>query len=330
MSLAFQVGIATETTYGTPVTPTRFYEASASAIKPAVARIESTGLRRNSTAKRADRFHPYKKGAAGNMKLDAPTKGLGLLLKHIFGVGAVGTVSDSNYTQTFTLDPARLRGQSFTYQDNRPFVETGADQAFTFHGGKITGVTFSCDVDGLLMIDASMDFEDWDTATALATASYPDPFHNFAFVGASYTIDGSATGAHLKGFKLTIDEKLNVDRRHQRGSALKKEPRTAGIPTLKWSATADFDDLTHHAKVSSAVASGAVGAIVATYDGPVAHGGTTLPRIQITLPAARWDEFSNVVERPEILQQSVGGECNVPAAGGEPITLTYRTTDAAH
>lgn len=323
-TLNTQLGIVDESTYGTPVTVSRFYEYTSESIQLQTGRTESRGLRTGTRVMRSDRFEPYRIGAAGRVQLEVPTKGFGLMLKHMFGTAAIGSVTDSNYTQTFTI--GSLLGDFFTLQVARPFNPAGTVQPFTYHGGKVTDWTLSCDLDGFLTADIGLDFEDEDTSTSLATASYASDWRCFSFVGASATIGGSAI--ELKNFSVSMNNALNTDRRYLRASALKKEPVEDGMRSVEWSATADFSDLTQYNRFASATRAGALAAIVATFDGPVAHGGTTLPRLEVTIPAARFDAVDVNVSGPEALMQDMSG-VGLFDGTNSAVQVTYRTTDAA-
>ena len=67
-ALLSQVGLAKETAYGTAVTPSRFFEFTSEGLKPAVARLESKGIRTGARAFRNDRSQPVPKGAAGSIE----------------------------------------------------------------------------------------------------------------------------------------------------------------------------------------------------------------------------------------------------------------------
>lgn len=317
-----QFAIVDEVTYGTPVTVTRFYEYDSETIKPQQGRVQSQALRAGNRILRADRFEPFRIGAAGRVRMPVPTKGFGLTLKHMLGSISVGSVSDSNYTQTAT--PGTLYGKSFTAQLNRPFNPSGTSQPFTYHGGKITGWTLSCDLDGLLVVELDMDFEDEDTSTSLASASYASDFRCFTFAGAELSLGGSAV--EVKNISVSMDNALKTDRRYLRSSSLKKEPVENGRRPIEWACTADFADLTHRDRFTSATRAGALAALVATFNGPIAHGGTTLPQLKITLDAARTDDVGGVnVSGPEALEQELTGVGLLDTTG---ISIEYRTTDA--
>lgn len=315
-------GIVDEVTYGTPLTVTRFYEFDSETVRPQQGRVQSGAIRSGDRVLRADRTEPFRRGAAGRVRMPVPTKGFGLVLKHMMGAISVGAAVDANYTQTATL--ASLLGDSFTGQFNRPLNPSGASQPFTYHGGKITDWTLACDVDGHLMADLGMDFEDEDTSTALATPSYPADFRLFTFAGATLTF--AAAQLEVTRVSVSMDNALKTDRRYLRGSSLKKEPVENGRRTIEWACTADFASLTERNRWTSTTRAGMFAALVATFDGPIAHAGATVPRLEITLPACRFDDVSGAnVSGPAALSQELTG---VALLDTSAISITYRTSDA--
>lgn len=322
-TLSAQLGVKDESTYGTPVTVDKFFEFTSEGIAPDHQRIESKGLRATTRVLRQDRFMPNKKGAAGPVSMDVPTKGFGWWLKHMLGAVSSGTITDSNYTHTATV--ASLLGDFFTLQLNRPFHPSGTAQAFTYHGGKIPSWELGCEVDGNLTFTANCDFEDEDTSTGLATASYPTDFRIFTFVGGSLLAGGSSLD--ITNLKVAGDNKLKTDRHFLRNSTLKKEPVEQDFRDITWEVGCDFDSLTQRNRFTAAAAASTYAAIVATFDGPIAHGGATVPRLEITIPAARFDAASMNIGGPEPLTQSLSGMA-LDNGTDSPITITYRSTDA--
>jgi len=318
-----QLGVVDESTYGTPVTVTRFFEFNSESIKLDQGRNESAGLRVGARTLRSDRFEPFRRGAAGDIEFDVPTKGFGWWLKHMLGAVATGTVTDANYTHTGT--EGALVGDSFTLQLNRPFNPSGTAQAYTYHGCKVIGWELSCDADGVLVASISIDAEDEDTTTALASASYPSDYRIFTFAGAAVTIGGSAV--ELKRFAVSAEIPMDTERRYLRGSSLKKEPTENGMRVYSFEAEADFADLTQYNRFRAAARADTLAAIVATFDGPVAHGGTTLPRLTVTIPAARFDAVEQNIAGPEGLMSTISGRALWDGTNS-PVTLAYRSTDA--
>jgi hypothetical protein len=318
----FQLGAADESTYGTAVTPARFFEYESEDISESYGRTESDPLRTGSGIIRSDRFTPYFAGAAGTVQMSVMTKGFAYWFKHMLGgVATTGPVETSVYTHTAT--EGAIETKSFTLQVNRPFNPSGTDQAFTYRGGKITEWTLSNSVDGNLLLDLGMDFQQVSTATALATATYPTNMDNLTWVGGVVTIGG--TPLDVTEFSVKWSNGLNVDSRQIRGNADKKEPQR-GPCELTFDLSAQFDTLANRNRAAATSRAGALAAIVATWTGPTLLGTTIFPQLQVTLPAARFDEWSGAVEGREAITQSLSGVGRWDGTSS-PVSIVYKSAD---
>lgn len=323
-TLLTQVGTKTETTYGTYAVPDRFWEFNSEGVKATINRVQSNGLKSGRTVVGSNQHQNVKVGAGGPFSLDVPTKSFEWWLVHMLGTVATGTVTDLNYTHTGTVGP--LTGDSFTWQVNRPFNPSGTSQPFTYEGGKIASWELGCDVNGLLVFTATFDFEDEKTGTALATAVYPSAANVFTWAQGAITIAGAA--AEISSFKVTGNNALKTDRFYQRNSALKKEPTVNGLREFGWSASMDFSDLTQYNRFTDAVAANNEAAIVATYQGPIAHAGTTLPSVVVTIPAARFDAGDVNVGGPEALTIGISGIAT-DNGSASPVTIAVTNPDVS-
>lgn len=317
-----QLGVKNEVTYGTPLTVDRFFEFNSEGVKLQMGRAQSTGLRSGTRVPRSDRFQPFRIGAAGPISLDVPTKGFGFWLVHMLGTVATVGPTDSNYTHTGTI--GSLLGDFFTAQLNRPFNPSGTAQAFTYEGCKVGSWELSCDLDGNLVFTPVLDAEDENTAIGLATAVYSSGFNTMTWAQGQMTI--AAVAAEIKNFKVSVDNKLNTNRRYLRNSTLKKEPVESAMRDIKWSATMDFSDLTQYNRFRDALASNALAQIVATWQGPVFHAGATLPSIVVTIPAARFDAADVNIGGPAELMVNISGVA-LDNGTNSPISVAYTTTD---
>jgi hypothetical protein len=317
-----QFGTANESTYGTVATPTRFFEFSDESIVADNQRAESEGMRVGLRTPRADRSEPFRVGASGSVNLDVTTKGFGFWLPHMLGSIATAGPTDSNFTHTAT--EGALVGRFFTAQLGRPFVGTSTVQPFTYSGCKLTGWELAADLDGLLTCRLDIDARDEDTTTGLATASYPSDHRVFVWAGGSMTVGGS--NVDISNFRVSADLGMDTNRRFMRSSVAKKEPLEDSMRSYEWSFTAEFDSITQFDRVRAANRAAMFAQIVATFDGPVAHGGTTLPRLQVTMPECRFDAGNPVVSGPGKIMVEFSGVARTPNSGS-PMTITYRTTD---
>lgn len=321
--LDHQLMIGAESTYGTAVTPTRTYEFNSEGIEESYGRVESEALRVGQYASRSDRWTPYFEGAAGSIEMDVLTKGFGIWFQHMLGTISTSAVGgDGQYTHTATI--ADLYGKSLTVQVNRPFNPTGTNQPFTYRGGKVTEWELSNSTEGNLVLSAGMDFQQVDTATALATAAYPSGMENFTWAGGSITIGGSAFP--VTEFSVSCNNGLSTDRRFIQASTNKKEP-VGGKREIAFSLSADFDSLTQRNRAASDTRAGALAAIVGTWVGPTAIGGTTFPKLTVTMPAGRFDEWTGSVEGPEAITQELSG-IGLYDGTNSAITIEYVSADA--
>lgn len=317
-----QIGVVDETVYGTPVTVTKFLEFNTESITESEGRTEGDPLRVGTWVKRSDRFTPYFAGAAGSVQVDVMTKGFGFWLKHMFGqVATTGPAETTVYTHTGTM--ADIIGKSFTLQVARPFHPSGTVQPFTYSGGKVTKWQLSNSVDGNLVADLDVDFQNVSDVIALATASYPASMENFTWAGGVVTVGGSAFD--VTEFSASGDNGLDTGRRQIRGNTLKKEP-TGGRRDLSWSMKADFQGMTQRTLVHATTRAGALAQIVATWNGPTLLGTTLFPKLTLTIPAARFDSWKGADDKPVGLDQELSGVGLFDGALS-PATISYATAD---
>ncbi len=320
-----QFGVKDEVTYGTPTVTDHFYEIeSIPSFKPEAVTIDSKGHRAGDYMSRRGRSRRIVVGASGDVSFPVPTRNFAWWLKHLMGTVATGATADSNTTFTGTV--GSLVGDFFTAQVGRPFNPSGTVQAFTYHGGKVTKWEASCDRDDQLMISISCDFEDVDTSTGLAVASYASGATIFDFTGAAITIGGASV--EMSNVTFGIDNKQNTGRRFLRGTRLKKEPVTSGMREVTWSGDLEFTSNAQYDRFVSDVNATNHAAIVMTFTGPIAHAGATLPTLTVTIPEARFDDVGFSTSLDSDMTQSISGLGMVPTAGGSAMTLVVVQPEA--
>lgn len=316
-----QIGFVDESTYGTAVVVTRFYELNSESIKENEGRTEGTPLRVGQFHKRTDRWTPYFAGASGSIQLDVLTKGFGFLLKHMLGTVSTGAAQEV-VVFPHTATESDLITKSFTCQVTRPFHPSGTVQAFTYSGGKITEWTLSNSVDGHLVADLNVDFQTVSTAIATATASYTTGMENLTWAGGQVSIAGS--NYDLTEISIGCNNGLNTDRRQIRANTLKKEP-TGGQREGTFSIQADFDSLTQRNRAHAAIRSDAHAQVIATWNGPTLLGTTLYPQLQITIPTVRFDEWEGANSGPEGITQTLSGVWRSDTSSA--ATVVYKSAD---
>lgn len=318
----FQLMFGDESTFATPVTPTRTFEYESEGIEDSFGRTEGEPLRRGTAFPRNDRFVPYYAGASGNVQLAVMSKGFGYFIKHMLGgVATTGPAETTVYTHTGS--EATLLGDSFTMQMNRPFHPLGTDQPFTFAGGKITEWTLANSVEGNLMLDLNMDFASVATATALATAAYPTSMDPLSWAGGTVTIGGSQVD--LDEFALSVKNGNNVDRRKIRGNTAKKE-QTTGKREGSFSLKCDFESMAQRDRAAATSRSGALAAIVGTWIGPTLLGTTIYPTYEVTIAAGRFDDWKAASADYDGIQQELSGAVTWDGTNS-PVKIVYKSAD---
>ncbi|PWK81732.1 hypothetical protein C8D88_116144 [Lentzea atacamensis] len=315
-ALDAQFGIVDESTFGTPVTVTRFYEFVSESLKMDQARIESAALRSGARVTRSDRWALGKKTVGGDVTFELANKSFGLLFKHMFG-GVATAQPDSGgaptvYKHTFTPGAYPT---SMTAQVGR--TDTGGTtRAFTYHGCRVESWELGCSVDEIASLKVSLNGEDEDTSTALATVSYPASLSLLTFVNGTLTIGGST--ASVMSASVAGQNGLATDR-YFLGSTLRKQQLEMGMRTYSGTFEAEFESLTHYNRFVN----GTEAEIVLNFQGGVISGAFNY-EAKITANV-RFDGETPNVTGPEIVGQTL--PFKVVDNGTTSIKLEYTTTD---
>lgn len=314
-----------ESTYGTPVTPTRSYEGYADTFKRAQERLESTGFRAGMQAVRSDRVVQVNMGGSGSLEVDVLDKGMGLLLEGLLGstTGPTQVGATTAYTQVHDASSTGPT-ESYTIQLIRPLVD-GSTQQFTHHGCKPTGWSITQDAGGLLKLGVDFDFEDVDTSTAAASASYVASTIPFSWQDAVVTVD-SVAFAYATDFSFEADLSQHVDRRYLKSTApLKSVPVRSGIPEYTGSISADFSATTQY----DDWVAGSVFPVSVKWTGAVdgIESGYEF-EFEVSLPACQWTGESPESSNTELTKQ------NLPFKaldnGTDPVvTVNVQSTDTS-
>lgn len=315
-------GFVDEVTYGTAVAPSKFLEFTKETVTGKYERIESQAIRSGANVLRSDRFVPNPKGAAGDLETEVLNQNFAFWLKHM--LGTVTPTGTSPKTYAATVGP--LKGKSFTAQFNRVDAN-GNDNIFTYEGGKVASWELSNAVDGLLMLNLTMDFEAETIgagagAYAKATPTFPTNGILLSFVGGTVTVGGSALD--VKNVSVKGDNGLKTDRFGIRTTGTNKlEPIEDAFRKYEIALGTEFQSVAQAQRVAATTASGALAAVTMKWQTP-----DTLNSVQIDIPAMRFDEGAINVSGPGVIEQNLTGVGLAPAAGGSPITITVITPDA--
>lgn len=319
--LGSQFGMAAESTYGTPVTVTRFLEMQKEGVKNDVGKHFSRGTK--DLVVRSSRSRTYSKGCMGTIEFEVMNKGFGLLLQHCLGSGSVAQVGATDeYDHTITVDLTNGKfGRMATVQIGRPDVG-GTVRPFTYAGGKVVEFEFSSELDGPLLLSTTWDFQSETTGTALASASYPSSPQSFIFIDGAMEIDGVAVA--VKSGKIGGKWALDTDRRFLGAITTKKQPIANGELEITGELVLEFESLTEYAKFVAGTQSAlelrwAFGEIGST--GEPYHLTMTVPVVEYT------GETPNV-ESSEVLLQTLPFKALYNGTDN-PWTIVYSTSDTA-
>ncbi|HJU00260.1 MAG TPA: phage tail tube protein [Actinomycetes bacterium] len=347
--LSAQLGIAAESTVGTAVTVTKFYELSADGgetLNKEVGWLRAQGLKAGQGYITTARMRQSRFGVAGGLSIfhvdrgvAATGGGMGLWWKHALGsviTTPTQIAATTAYKQIHT--PGFKTGLAFTAQVGRPQTD-GTVKAHTFRGCKIPSWTFSCSQDELAMFAPTIDGWQESLVTGLATASYPSAAEPFSFMDAStFTLGGtpstasgetsisggSAVTTVVTGFSLTGSTPMAVDRRGFGNQGVKREQIENAIPTITGTLTGEY---TAQSEFYALYDSGATTALQLDFAKGDA-GGSNPFRLSFILPAVKITNAPVNASGPDILGQSI--EFEAGSDGTNPvIQVKLVSTDQA-
>lgn len=242
-----QVGIAKETTYGTAVAVTDFFDAASEGLKAETQPITYRPFR--SPIQLGAMRAQVVRGAGGPFQVPVTYKGMGILMQQIFGssVSAVVGATDE-YTQTHVLDETNWgKGMHATVQVGRS-QSGGTVTPFTYDGCKAVEATFTCETDGFLTLDVTWacrnSTHSGSSAFALQSASYITDNPPFNWSQATVTLD--SVSRTLKSWSLKIAKTMDTER-YGLGSVLRREPLTNGAWELTGDIDVEFENITDYA-----------------------------------------------------------------------------------
>ena len=315
-----QLGIATETTFNNSVTVTRFYEFTSENLQYNKKTAVGMGLRAGGQLPRSQRRVVVTTDAGGDIVLDLPTRGLGLLLSHAMGsTPSAVTTTTGVYSYTFTLGD--VYGRSLTAQVGVPQYG-GTVTPKTISGAKIQSWEISAPNAGIATGKFTLDGASFTTSTSLATASYSTISNLFNFAQGAITVAGSSV-VNIKDFTLTVDNTLKQDRYNLGNAGIKAEQVINGFRKVSGKMTAEFTDTT----LLNAFLADTTTALVLTFTGAVIAGGQN-EKLTITIPAAKFNADTPNVAGPGVIDLAMTFDAYDDGTN-QPLTIVYQTADSA-
>lgn len=317
--IAHQFGLAEETVWGTPVTPTRFLEFTTESLQRRQNIATSAGIRSGrrygGQGRRITRHD-----AGGSVTTEVARSGFGLLFEHLLGgaasVNTVGTV----WTHTFT--PGSLLDKSLTLQKGVDQGD-GTVQAFTYPGSKILSGDFSVAQDGLLMATWEFDSEEELTGTALASASYTDPVV-FTYSEGTLSVDSAPVANVRSVSSLRVVNNLLTERFFLGNQGLKEQQINVPFDSITGALDVEFQGIADFYSLFAADTSAELDLV---FEGALIEGAHDYT-LSINIADVRFEGETPQVSGPELVYQNIPFVGLDPAAG-DAITIVYKTTDAA-
>jgi hypothetical protein len=315
-----QLGIVSETTYGTAVTVTRFYEFNSENIKYDKKTVVGMGLRAGGQLPRSQRRVVTTTSASGDFEMDLPTRGLGLLLGHCTGTMA-STVTTSTGVYTYTFILADTYGKSMTVEAGVPQYG-GTVISKKLAGAKISQFELSCANGDIAKGKFSIDASAFTMTGSPATASYPLQGSVFHFAQGAVTIDSTAV-ANIKDFTVSVNNTLKTDRYNLGALGAKSEQGINGFRSISGSMTAEFTD----SVLLNKFLTDSTASIVVTFTGNTI-ASSYKETLSITIPAAKFNADTPNVSGPGVVDLAMTFDAFDDGTNA-PLTIVYVSADSA-
>lgn len=330
------VGIGTEGTYGTSVTPTRWYEFMDESLDFTKNTKQGEGLRVGGRVARSGRRVIVSTMAKGDFSLEVPSKGMGLLWQAALGAGTSTLVSGSTYQQNFTLGTGS-QPPSLTVQKGIVRVD-GTVDPYTYAGMVIDGAEITAGNGEI--VQAKFDFigKSLATATAYAAPSYPAaPVNLFHFAQGAITLGGAVTApttttlatggtavANVRDFSLKIENGLTDDRFNFGAAGAIAQP-TYGARSISGKMTIEYDSAT----IRDAYLADTPLACVLTFTSAETLS-TGTATFQIVLPEIKIDgDAIPNANKTDLVTVGVDFSVLDNLTATQPIWIVHRTADTA-
>jgi hypothetical protein len=332
--LSGQVGAIAESTYGTAVTVTKFYEFLSENFQYVPGWLDGMGLKAGQAYNRATRTVVSQIDVNGDLTMEHTSGEAANTVADSMGFWWKWALGSTLVTPTVVLGTAFKQvhtngskaGQFITLQVGRPQISGVTVQPFTYTGVKCTDFEFSCNDNQIAQLKLTFDGRNESTAVGLAAASYPTPNGLFAFshatvmtiggtastsAGETTIAGGAALGSAVNGVVITGTTPMKVDRRGLGNAGLKNEPIENSIPVISGTLNTEFFSRTELYDVFKAGNTTPLQIDFTKFDsaGNDANGVASGPnpyRLSFIIPAARFKSGSVNINSPDVIPQSIG------------------------
>jgi hypothetical protein len=345
--LSGQVGTVVESTYGTPVTVTRFWEFLSENFQFNPNYLDGMGLKAGQAYNRASRTVQSQFDVNGDITMEHTDGSAASTAADSMGWWWKQALGSSITTPTVVLGTAYKQvhtngskaGFFSTIQVGRPQISGVTVQPFTYTGCKVTDWEFSCSDNQIAQLKCTVDAQTELTSTGLAAASYPTPNGLFSFADSkNFKIGGTATtsagettiasgvavGSRVTGITITGSTPMKVDRYGLGNAGLKGEPIENAIPTITGSLTTEFFSRTELYDLFKTNVTTPLQLDFSHFDsaGNDANGVAAGPNpylLSFILPAVKFKSGAMNITGPDVVPQTIGFQAYDDGSGTNPV-----------
>ena len=315
-----------ESSFGTAVGSTRHVPIVSESLALTKNMVQSNAMFPGYHTRASARRVEASRSAGGDFKLEATTRGIGLLLKYI--MGAAQTITPTTLTTgvyEYVIPLGLGLGKSLTIQ--KQFYDMGGTivQAFDYPGSKIPKAGFALGQDGALEITASVDARD-EVKQASPTAASYGSYKPFRFRDAKIKKNGGqlSQSVIVRGMSIDIERPMDADRRGIGGGGLKGEQTENDFPAISGNMEGEFADPAHW---YDDYANDTAFALALLFEGATI-ASTYKETLEFTMPAAKLDGESPKAGGPGTVTTAL--PFTVGWDGTNPdMTVRYVTADAS-
>lgn len=319
-------GTAPETTYGTVITPNRWYEILSESLERKQNVIQSSGIRAGTrTLRRGSRRAVTHRWGEGGVEMEVATKGFGRWFEQMLGGTPAITQPDSVgnptvYQHVYSM--GSLAGKSLTVQKGLRDQAGATVQQFTFHGCKVASWQLGIAVGEILKLSTTLDAEDVDTTTALAAHTFTDA-SVFHFAQGTLKVGGSSV-AKVSSANISGNNSLKTDSFFLGTGGLKGQPEPNDFPSIEGSLSAEFESA---ATFYDRFTADSAAALVLEFEGG-AISGTYKHKLTVEVPEVHFLGDTPKVNGPDVIVQDVPFEGAYDGTNAG-VKVTLVTTDSA-
>lgn len=285
------IGFGAEGTWGTAVSRTVWHRGVSSTLQRRQSKVRLPRLVASSGSSNRAKHFIEREDVSGDIVLEVPFEGFGLILKNILGAAATTGPSGGLYTHTYTLAHALPTG--LTIEVVRGIdSEAGTSESEVFEGCLISKAVFRLSAGGVMLVTLSIIGQ---TASGRSSAGSPSYSSNdlpaIHHTGGQLTWNSAAR--YMKSIELTIDNKLT--RRDFIGSTLTQRPVKSDFMDIRCALSFEWEAETYYEGMHADTEA----------DATVTFSGAGSRTFGVTLHNGYVDTCDSPISGPGVIDESV-------------------------